>query len=973
MNFCAAVGWGCVLIPLLGRAAGDYNFHPPTVNSPILAVVVDSHTNIWIGGGFTTVGGSNYNGLAVLHPDGSLNTSLTFDLGSVTYGYVASLAVDYADNVYVGYRAYNGGGGVARLNRNLLDNWDLDTQFGSNVTSRIRQLQTLAVGGYPSAHVFVSGAITNSGAWHPLASFNADGSLAGTADLAALGISTSDILQIVYRPDGATIWHGVSYSWPERLLMSGTFGVALGWVDETITYSYPPMDTVFSCAAERDSYQQLTCPAPHGEVLAAGQTAPFYLAGTGLHDNYIGMDLERLGANDSTNYFVPISDRLNHPADLGANIARMSALPDGDLLVVGQFTSIRGQYVNNLAHLLPDGSVDLNFQNYAGFPVLDMARQPDGKYVLVGESNFSPFTGQLMRLEALPSSGVTFNSQPQGQTVYQSDPVSLSASVSAWPGFTGQWSKDGTPLSGQTNLSLYVTAATTNDSGVYQLTAQNISYCPVTVVSSNAVLTVLPAPPAPPNDMFANAIPLAGLAAVGHGTIRSATLEAGETNNPAEYSGRSVWWTWTAPFTGPALLDLSGCDFAAVLGVFTGADVAHLTVVTNNYDYGINCECAGLLTNFSFQVRAGVTYRIAVGGVPNVGTLGDIQFSISAAGSVWTPANAITSATLWSVAASNGRLVAVGDNGTILTSSDAAQWSMASSPISTTLWGLASGNGMFIAVGANGAIVSSTNGQDWTQQTSGTAASLSGIAFGNGLFVAVGASDLVLTSTNGTNWVAGSTGTGSYLVGVAFANGLFFAETPGAALCSTDAVHWASGSVSVSDYFSTTVYGNNRFLSAGQYGAIISSADGSNWVQTATGPGFAGAAFGSGRFVVVGANAVLELSRDGTNWVHESIGSVGNLNAITALGNDRFVAVGSQGWILVSQLPHMGPFALLADGTFQFGLTGLSGSTAIIQATSSLNPPDWQNIATNVVANGMAIFSDPNPRPPRYYRGWLLP
>ena len=55
------------------------------------------------------------------------------------------------------------------------------------------------------------------------------------------------------------------------------------------------------------------------------------------------------------------------------------------------------------------------------------------------------------------------------------------------------------------------------------------------------------------------------------------------------------------------------------------------------------------------------------------------------------------------------------------------------------------GNGRFVAVGEDGTILTSPDGVSWTRRTSGTSNRLEGVAYGNGLFVAVGGGT-ILTS-----------------------------------------------------------------------------------------------------------------------------------------------------------------------------------------------------------------------------------
>ena len=87
---------------------------------------------------------------------------------------------------------------------------------------------------------------------------------------------------------------------------------------------------------------------------------------------------------------------------------------------------------------------------------------------------------------------------------------------------------------------------------------------------------------------------------------------------------------------------------------------------------------------------------------------------------------------------------------------------------SLSLRGVAFGNSTFVAVGQSGTILTSTDGETWTSRTSGTSNYLYDIAFGNSTFVAVGQSGTILTSTNGTSWTTRTSGTTNALYGVSF-------------------------------------------------------------------------------------------------------------------------------------------------------------------------------------------------------------
>jgi hypothetical protein len=65
-------------------------------------------------------------------------------------------------------------------------------------------------------------------------------------------------------------------------------------------------------------------------------------------------------------------------------------------------------------------------------------------------------------------------------------------------------------------------------------------------------------------------------------------------------------------------------------------------------------------------------------------------------------------------------------------------WTRRTSGTSDWLFGVTYGNGLFVAVGWDGTILTSPDGVNWTARTSGTSNCLSGVTYGNGLFVAVG-------------------------------------------------------------------------------------------------------------------------------------------------------------------------------------------------------------------------------------------
>jgi hypothetical protein len=102
------------------------------------------------------------------------------------------------------------------------------------------------------------------------------------------------------------------------------------------------------------------------------------------------------------------------------------------------------------------------------------------------------------------------------------------------------------------------------------------------------------------NNNFANRIQLHGIYAVATSYNAGATHQAGEPVF-GDSTGKTVWWSWTAPVSGTVSIDLSGSDYSFPVAVFTGSTLAGLQMVAE--------DSGGV----SFEAVAGQAYQIAVG------------------------------------------------------------------------------------------------------------------------------------------------------------------------------------------------------------------------------------------------------------------------------------------------------------------------------------------------------------------------
>jgi hypothetical protein len=98
----------------------------------------------------------------------------------------------------------------------------------------------------------------------------------------------------------------------------------------------------------------------------------------------------------------------------------------------------------------------------------------------------------------------------------------------------------------------------------------------------------------------------------------------GETWEP--YGRSSVWWSWTAPASGPTTIDTCGSFDAAYLKLFTGTSISNLSY----FGAAAGTPCASL----PFSADAGTTYHIAVEGNWEQGHI-QLNLSTPQSPSVW--------------------------------------------------------------------------------------------------------------------------------------------------------------------------------------------------------------------------------------------------------------------------------------------------------------------------------------------------
>ncbi|MGD8354011.1 MAG: hypothetical protein PVJ01_07565, partial [Pseudomonadota bacterium] len=222
--------------------------------------------------------------------------------------------------------------------------------------------------------------------------------------------------------------------------------------------------------------------------------------------------------------------------------------------------------------------------------------------------------------------------------------------------------------------------------------------------------------------------------------------------------------TWSG-MTSAHDSDITGIDYDADLesfiGVCSSGQVLSASPMDDSWTSTVHSVGFGLND---------VTWDPATGDHIMVGYSGTIATLSSS--DVLSTVPPLTLYTLRGVAVAGSTYVAVGDNGTIITSLDAgASWQTTTPATAETLLDVAHGNGVWLAGGYFGTLLTSPDGINWTD-ISGSFGHLYGMTFGDGRFVAHGGSGTLMSSTNGTDWEEYHVSS-SYLPAGVFADGRF--------------------------------------------------------------------------------------------------------------------------------------------------------------------------------------------------------
>ena len=245
----------------------------------------------------------------------------------------------------------------------------------------------------------------------------------------------------------------------------------------------------------------------------------------------------------------------------------------------------------------------------------------------------------------------------------------------------------------------------------------------------------------------------------------------------------------------------------------------------------------------------------------------------------------------------DGRYVAVGDDGVIVTSDDGSRWTLRPAGVTNALATVAYCGGRFVAAGRKGDLLWSADGETWTAVV-GWDYGFSHVVCCGTEFWATGEDGIVASSPEGVTWQERHTGTPwAWRIACSSTTWVVVEQGGGGILSSTDGDTWTRVDPGVGAHCGL-VFGAEVFVAVDPVGNIRTSDDGLAWTVALeaawTGEGSqCDAAYGGYTFVIVEMMGTVLVSADGVSWQEFEHGHESELGplAVTYDGSG-FTAVG---------------------------------------------------------------------------------
>ena len=230
----------------------------------------------------------------------------------------------------------------------------------------------------------------------------------------------------------------------------------------------------------------------------------------------------------------------------------------------------------------------------------------------------------------------------------------------------------------------------------------------------------------------------------------------------------------------------------------------------------------------------------------------------------WTDlSNSQSIGSFFGVAIGPDTIVACGIDGLIATRDNSTgTWSITNSGGDSDFRDVIYANGKFVAIGESGMVLTSMDGTSWTTQNSQVSNDLRNIMWDGNKFIVGASSGVILHSMDGSSWTNYNTGSSIEFNAIAYSGSTYIAVGGYGMIYSTDGVNWHSPSSPPASFsMECAAWVGDRFLVSGLNNDIYQSTDGHNWsVALNHSYGFTEsiASYNGKTYIVGGSNFILE-------------------------------------------------------------------------------------------------------------------
>ena len=377
-----------------------FNQNNPGANGAISDLELKSDGKILIGGGFSTFNSTARVKIAQLNADGSIDMSY---VNNVTLSLALVNDIEYMADGRV-LAGINPQTGISSITRYTIEGI-LDTTFAVNInrSGRVRKLLQ-----QPDGKILVGGTFTlvNNVKRNYIARINADGSLDNTFVPFINFLTTiQNVSAIALQPDGKILFGTEINATVRRMNADGSedtsFSTSVGGNITDLAVLPNGQILVSNNSGIRRLNANGAIDSTFGNVQPNGLIQKFVVMPDGKI--MIGGDFTQIGATlrgriARLNADSSLDNTFNPPGGANSTVYAIAIQADGKVVIGGAFTALNGSSNQvRLGRLNADGSLDSGFVQNTNGAVLTIKIEPNGK-ILIG--------GSLSSVQSTPHNGI---------------------------------------------------------------------------------------------------------------------------------------------------------------------------------------------------------------------------------------------------------------------------------------------------------------------------------------------------------------------------------------------------------------------------------------------------------------------------------------------------------------------------------------------------------------------------------------